>query len=85
MEEFKRVIDTEDKLSEKQRILVEVSKMIQDPFENLTVADVAKDLRMGENFANAVFRREDFPSVNIGKTKTVTKLAYILWKMERKV
>lgn len=79
------LIDTEDKLSERQKILIEVSKTITDPFSNLTVADVAKDLKMGENLTNQLFKRDDFPSVNIGKTKTVTKLAYLLWKMERKV
>ena len=59
-------------------------KRLKNPFRNLTVSEVAKDLKMGENLANQVFRREDFPSVNIGKTKTVTLLAYLLWKMERK-
>ena len=78
-------IDTEEKLTEKQKILIEACKMISDPFSNLTVADVAKDLKMGENLTNQLFKRDDFPSVNIGKTKTVTKLAYLLWKMERKV
>ena len=42
------------------------------------------DLRVGENKANEIFRRDDFPSVNIGKTKTVNLLAYWLWKMERR-
>ncbi len=55
-----------------------------DPFSNMTVPEVAKDLRMGENKANEVFRRPDFPSVNIGKTKTVNVLAYWLWKMNKK-
>lgn len=52
---------------------------------NLTVQDVAKDLKMGENSANQVFKRDDFPSVNLGKPKTVTLLAYLIWKMDRKV
>ena len=43
---------------------------------------VAKDLKMGLNLANDLFKRKNFPSVNIGKQKTVTLLAYILWKME---
>lgn len=59
-------------------------KRLKNPFRNLTVSEVAKDLKMGENLANQLFKREDFPSVNIGKTKTVTLLAYLLWKMERK-
>ena len=44
---------------------------------------VAKDLKMGLNLANDLFKRKNFPSVNIGKQKTVTLLAYVLWKMER--
>lgn len=49
------------------------------------LCDIAsKSLKMGENLANEVFKREDFPCVNIGKTKTVTLLAYLLWKMEKR-
>ena len=55
-----------------------------DPLRNLTVAEVAKDLKMGENLANQLFKRPDFPSINIGKTKTVSALAFTLWKMEHK-
>ena len=55
-----------------------------NPFDNLTVKEVAKDLKMGENLANQVFKRKDFPSVNIGKTKTVMKLAYYVWKMKHR-
>ena len=55
-----------------------------DPLSNITVKEVAKDLRCSERTANDIFRRDDFPSVNIGKTKTITKLAYYLWKMERR-
>ena len=55
-----------------------------DPFSNITVKEVAKDLRCSERTANDIFRRDDFPSVNIGKTKTITKIAYYLWKMERR-
>lgn len=55
-----------------------------DPLRNLTVAEVAKDLKMGENLANQIFRRPDFPSVNIGKTKTVCALAYVVWKMQHR-
>jgi len=69
----------------KQQIVIEAVKKVNNPFKNVTVAEVAKDLRMGENLTNEIFKREDFPSVNIGKTKTVTLLAYLLWKMEKRV
>lgn len=50
-----------------------------------TVKDVAKDLYMGENKTNEIFNRADFPSVNIGKTRKIQKIAYILWKMEKRI
>ena len=65
-------------------MIITAIKRLKNPFRNLTVSEVAKDLKMGENLANQLFKRNDFPSVNIGKTKTVTLLAYLLWKMERK-
>lgn len=81
------LIDTKEKdnYSLKELMLIEAIKRIQNPFLNLTVQDVAKDLKMGENSANQVFKRDDFPSVNLGKLKTVTLLAYLIWKMDRKV
>ena len=57
---------------------------LDEPWKNLTVKDVAKDLKMGENLANELFKRKDFPSVNIGKTKTISKIAYELWKLEKR-
>ncbi len=81
-----KIIDTKERnLSLKELMVIEAIKNIKDPFINLTVQDVAKDLKMGENSANQVFKRDDFPSVNIGKPKTVTLLAYLIWKMDRKV
>lgn len=71
--------------TKKDLILQALENSEYDPFSNITVKEVAKDLKMGENLANDVFKRDDFPSVNIGKTKTVTVLAYLLWKMERRV
>lgn len=81
------LIDTkeEERHSLKELMIIEAIKKIQDPFENITVQDVAKDLKMGENSANQVFKRDDFPSVNLGKPKTVTLLAYLIWKMYRRV
>ena len=85
MNEIINVERTEDKiLTIEDKIIMEVIKDMINPFENLTVKEVAKDLKMGENLANQVFKRKDFPSVNIGKTKTVMKLAYYIWKMKHR-
>ena len=84
MEKMIEIIQTEDKFSIEELIIREAIKTLGDPFKNLTVKEVAKDLKMGENLANQVFKRPDFPSVNIGKTKTVMKLAYYIWKMKHR-
>ncbi len=73
-----------DYIDKSQLIALIVEKAEIDPFANITVKEVAKDLKVGENKANEIFRREDFPSVNLGKTKTVNILAYWIWKMERR-
>lgn len=85
MNEIINIERTEDKiLTIEDKIIMEVIKDMINPFENLTVKEVAKDLKMGENLANQVFKRRDFPSVSIGKTKTVMKLAYYIWKMKHR-
>ncbi len=81
-----KAIDTQEKkYTLKELMIIEAIKRLPDPFINLTVQDIARDLKMGENSANQIFRRDDFPSVNLGKPKTVTLLAYLIWKMDRKV
>ena len=83
MEKTIEIIQTRDNSSIEELIIKEAIKNLGDPFRNITVKDVAKDLKMGENLTIKLFKRKDFPSVNIGKEKTVTLLAYILWKMQK--
>ena len=77
-------INNNRKLNFKEIMTIEAVKKVNNPFRNWTVQEVMKDLRVSEATANAIFKRSDFPSVNIGRTKTVTLLAYLIWKMERK-
>ena len=85
MEQIVEINNTKEKaMTTEDKIVAEVIKSMINPFDNLTVKEVAKDLKMGENLANQVFKRKDFPSVNIGKTKTVMKLAYYIWKMKHR-
>lgn len=79
------VIDTKEnnKYDLKELIIIEAVKKLENPFINLTVSDVAKDLKMGLNLTNDLFKDKNFPSVNIGKEKTVTLLAYLIWKMQK--
>ncbi len=75
-----------DNLNEeiKKEIIKSAIGRLDDPWKNLTVKDVAKDLMMGENKTNELFNRSDFPSVNIGKTKTISSVAYALWKLNKR-
>ena len=68
-----------------QELIKEAIKKLDNPWKNLTVKDVSKDLKMGENLTNELFKRADFPSINIGKTKTITAIAYALWKLEKRM
>ena len=52
MEKMIEIIQTEDKFSIEELIIREAIKTLGDPFKNLTVKEVAKDLKMGENLTN---------------------------------
>ena len=79
------IIDTKEnnKHDLKELIIIEAVKKLDNTFIKLSVSDVAKDLKMGLNLTNELFKDKNFPSVNIGKEKTVTLLAYLIWKMQK--
>lgn len=59
-----------EELNEELKKIIKVAiDKLKYPQRNLTVKDVVEDLKMRENKANEIFRRKDFSSVNIGKTK----------------
>ena len=66
-------------------IVLLIAKYNINPFDNMKVKDVAKDLGMNQNNANDLFRRKDFPAITFTKPKQICWLSYILWKMERRV
>ena len=45
-------INKENIITTEDMIIIEAVKKIKNPFINLTVKDVAKDLKMGENLTN---------------------------------
>lgn len=52
-----KVIDTKDNKSHtlQELMIIEAIKKVQNPFVNLTVQDIAKDLKIGENMAYTIF------------------------------
>lgn len=86
LEEIKVIDTNESEILERimEKAIIEYIKSLDDPFKNLTVVDVAKDLKMGINNTNEIFKRADFPSVCVGKTKYITLLSYLLWKSQKR-
>ena len=68
-----------------EKMLLESIKRLKNPFVNISVQDVAKDLRIGENMAYAIFKRDDFPSINIGRCWKICLISYIMWKTQKRV
>lgn len=79
-----RVIDTKEKNNLNEQIVLAYLGKLQNPFAMLSAQDISKDLHIGINQAYDLLRQEDFPTITIGKRKTVTIAAYLLWKMSKK-
>lgn len=78
------VIETKEILTPEQRMIIEAIRKLKNPFVMLTVKDVMKDLNICETVAYKTFKREDFPSINVGKNNQVMLIAYLLWKMNKR-
>ena len=64
---------------------IESIRKIKNPFRMIGVDIVMKDLNICKTVAYKLFQREDFPAVNIGKSNQIMILAYMIWKMNRRV
>lgn len=79
-----RTMTKEEKHQMQEQIIINYLSKLQNPFATLSVQDVSKDLHIGINQAYELFKQNDFPTITIGKRKTVTLAAYLLWKMSKK-
>ena len=88
-----KIIDTKERLdnidikleNQQEKMLLESIKRLKNPFINISVQDVARDLKIGENMAYAIFKRDDFPSINIGRCWKICLISYIMWKTQKRV
>ena len=78
------VIETKEVLTPEQRMAIDTIRRVKNPFKMLTVKDIMNDLNVCETIAYRIFKRNDFPSINIGKTNQVMLLAYLIWKMSKR-
>lgn len=74
----------EDKYKTNEQIVVNYLNKLQNPFITLTAKDISKDLHIGINQAYDLFKQNDFPTITIGKRKTVALASYLLWKTSKR-
>ncbi len=78
-------IETKETLTPEQRMAIDTIKRVKNPFRMIGVKDVMNDLKVCETIAYRIFKRADFPSINIGKSNQVMLLPYLIWKMSKHV
>lgn len=79
------IIETKEILTPEQRMAIDTIRRVKNPFRMLGVKDVMRDLKICETIAYKTFKRDDFPSINIGKSNQVMLLSYLIWKMNKRV
>lgn len=79
------IIETKEILTPEERMAIDTIRRVKNPFKMLTVKDIMNDLGICESIAYKTFRREDFPSINIGKNNQIMLLSYLIWKMQKRV
>lgn len=72
-------------LTLEELMAIESVKKIDNPFQMIGVEEVMKDLNICKTIVYRLFQRDDFPSINIGKNNQVMMIAYLLWKMKKRV
>ena len=78
------LIDTKENQNMNEQVVLNYLNKVSNPFTILSAKDVSKDLHIGINQAYDLFKQGDFPTICIGKRKTVTLAAYLLWKMNKR-
>lgn len=78
------IINLNNKLTDKDIIIVSAISKLKNPFRMIGVETIMKDLNICKGVAYKIFQRKDFPSINIGKTKQVMLISYLLWKIDKK-
>ena len=79
------IIETKEILTPEERIAIDTIRRVKNPFRMLTVKDVMNDLGICETVAYRTFKRDDFPSINIGKNNQIMLLTYLIWKMQKRI
>ena len=78
------ILNIQNELTNKDILLLSSINRLKNPFRMIGVETIMKDLNICRGVAYKIFQRDDFPSINVGKTKQIMLISYIVWKMTRK-
>lgn len=78
------ILNVQNELNNKDILLLSSINRLKNPFRMIGVETIMKDLNICRGVAYKIFQRDDFPSINVGKTKQIMLISYIVWKMTRK-
>lgn len=78
------ILNIQNELTNKDILLLSSINRLKNPFRMIGVETIMKDLNICRGVAYKIFQRADFPSINVGKTKQIMLISYIVWKMTRK-
>ena len=79
------IIEPKRDLTVEERMYLEAIKKIKNPFKMIGVEVIMKDLNVCRTIGNRIFNRPDFPSINVGKSNQIMLIAYLVWKMTKRV
>lgn len=79
------IIEPKRDLTVEERMYLEAIKKVKNPFKMIGIETIMKDLKVCRNTGNKIFNRDDFPSINVGKSNQIMLVAYLVWKMQRRI
>ena len=79
------IINLNNKLTDKDIIIISSISKLKNPFKMIGVEAVMNDLNICRTIAYRLFKREDFPSITIGKSNQIMLISYLMWKLNKRV
>ena len=79
------IINLNNKLTDKDIIIISSISKLKNPFKMIGVEAVMKDLNICRTIAYRLFKREDFPPITIGKSNQIMLISYLMWKLNKRV
>ena len=83
-EDKKININVRNPLTPQDFMVIESIRKLKNPFRMIGVEVVMQDLHICRSIAYRLFQRDEFHSINIGKSNQIMLLSYMIWKMQKR-